>query len=137
MEYEKHILRGRGFKGGVWKRDTLGEPNGNLPASARGDRTRLFLEVCSSKKRDTGHKVFLGGSNMIEKVSTIRTVKHWSRLPREVVQSAGLACMQGLDISTAHALIGVDVLVGRVVTQLIYSYSTRNAAAGIPQFQVE
>lgn len=49
----------------VWKRDALGEPNGNLPVSARGDRVRLFLEMCSSKKRDNGHKMFLGGSNMM------------------------------------------------------------------------
>lgn len=49
----------------VWERDALGKSNGNPPASAGGDRARLFLEMRSGKKRYRGHKMFLGGSNMM------------------------------------------------------------------------
>lgn len=42
LPYEKG-LRDVGFL--VWKRDALGEPNGNLWVSFREDRARLFFGV--------------------------------------------------------------------------------------------
>jgi len=38
-----------------------------------------------------------------EKVSTVRAVEHWSRLPREVVQSAGPASIQLLSTAEKNA----------------------------------
>lgn len=48
----------------VWKKTPIfGKPDGNLSVPAGGGRAILFLGVCSSKKRDIGHKMFVRGSN--------------------------------------------------------------------------
>ena len=53
---------------------------------------RLFSRACGDKTKGNGFKLKLGRLrlNIIRMFFTIRVVKHWNRLPREVVDVLSL-----------------------------------------------
>jgi len=55
------------------------------------DRDRLFSRACCSRKRRNGFKLKEGRFRLdIMKFFTMTVVKHWNRLPREVVDVPSL-----------------------------------------------
>lgn len=87
--------KGRGVFQSGGKKKKIWKPDGSVPVSVGGDRAILFLGVCSSKKRETVvTKCSWEVQTRGEEVSTLRTVEAWSRLSREVAQTAELTCMQ-------------------------------------------
>ena len=63
-----------------------------LEASYRKDRDRLFTRVCGDRTRGDGFKIKEGRFRLdIKKESfTVRAVRHWNRLPRDVVDAPSL-----------------------------------------------
>ena len=55
----------------------------------RDDGDRFFSEVHSDRTRSNGHKMQQGkiSLDVSEKVCTVRVLKHWRTLSREVVDS--------------------------------------------------
>jgi len=63
-----------------------------LKGACKKDGERLFSRICCDKTRENGFKVKEGRFNLDRrrKFFTVRVVKHWNRLPREVVAAPSL-----------------------------------------------
>jgi len=59
-----------------------------LKGAYRKDGEGLFIRVCSHRTRGNGFKLKEGRLDIREKFFTMRVVKHWNRLPREVVDGS-------------------------------------------------
>ena len=63
-----------------------------LKRDCKKERDRLFSSICCDSTRRNGYKLKEGGFrlDLRKKIFTIRVVKHWHRLPREVVDAPSL-----------------------------------------------
>ncbi|PKU41214.1 hypothetical protein llap_8483 [Limosa lapponica baueri] len=63
-----------------------------IKGTYRKDRDKLFSKVCCDRTRGNGCKVKEGRFRLDvrKKLFTMRVVKHWNRLPREVVDAPSL-----------------------------------------------
>lgn len=62
----------------------------------REDGVSLFLEVHSNRKTGNGHKLEHGKFQLGKKIFTMKVVKYWNRLPKEVVVSPSLEVFKAL-----------------------------------------
>ena len=62
----------------------------------RKKRNRLFSRVCCNRIRGNGFKIKVGKLRLDikKKLSIIRVVRHWNRMPREVVDAPSLKVTQ-------------------------------------------
>ena len=62
----------------------------------RKKRNRLFSRVCCNRRRGNGFKIKVGKLRLDikKKLSIIRVVRHWNRMPREVVDAPSLKVTQ-------------------------------------------
>ena len=62
----------------------------------RKKRDRLFSRVCCNRIRGNGFKIKVGKLRLDikKKLSIIRVVRHWNRMPREVVDAPSLKVTQ-------------------------------------------
>ncbi|KAK4823159.1 hypothetical protein QYF61_026935 [Mycteria americana] len=69
-----------------------------LKGAYRKDGDRLFSRACSDKTRGNGFKLKEGGFrvDIRKKFFMMRVVKHWHRLPREVVDAPSLETLKPL-----------------------------------------
>ena len=58
----------------------------------RKEGDRLLTKVCGNRTRRNGFKLMEGGFRLDTNKNsfTVRVVRHWNRLPREVVDAASL-----------------------------------------------
>jgi len=80
---------------------SLGKRRGDLVAAfqyLKGayKKRRLFARACSDRTMDSGFKLKEGRFQLDirKKFLTVRVVRHWSRLPREVVDSPSLEVLK-------------------------------------------
>ncbi|KAK4830137.1 hypothetical protein QYF61_008564 [Mycteria americana] len=72
-------------------RETLLWPFKYIKGDYKKDGERLFTKACSNRKRGNGFKLKEGRFRLgIRKNFTMRVVRHWNRLPREVVDPPSL-----------------------------------------------
>ncbi|KAK4830076.1 hypothetical protein QYF61_008414 [Mycteria americana] len=72
--------------------EAAGRPYSSLPGAYRKDGDRLFSKACCDRTRSNGFKLREGRFrlDLRKKFFTMRVVKHWNRLPREVVEAPSL-----------------------------------------------
>ena len=63
-----------------------------LEGDCRKDGDNLFSKACCDRRRGDGFKIKEGRFRLDirKKIFTVRVVKHWPRLPREVVDAPSL-----------------------------------------------
>ncbi|KAK4817841.1 hypothetical protein QYF61_000676 [Mycteria americana] len=68
-----------------------------LKGAYKKDGDRLFSRACSNRTRGNGFKIKEGRFRLAtrKKFFTMRVVKHWNRLPREVVDAPSLETFKG------------------------------------------
>jgi len=67
-----------------------------LKGTYRKDGENIFSKACCDRTRSNGFKLMEGRFRLDsrKKFFTMRVVKHWSRLPREVVHAPSLETFQ-------------------------------------------
>ena len=74
-----------------------------LKGSYRKEGDKLFSRVCGDRTRGNGFKLKEGGFRLDikKKCFTVRVVRQWNRLPREVVEAPSLETFRvRLDLAT-------------------------------------
>ena len=71
-------------------------PHSSLPVSEgayKDGREGLFIRHCKDRTRDNGFKLKQGKFRLDirKKLFTVRVVRHWNRLPKDVVNAPSLA----------------------------------------------
>jgi len=78
-----------------------------LKGACRGDGDKLCSKACCDSTRSNGFKIGEGRSRLHirKKFFTMRVVKHWHGLPREVVNAPSLETFQaGLDRALSNLI---------------------------------
>jgi len=75
-----------------WRREGSGETLLRPSSTCKKDGDRLLSRGCCDRTRGIGFKLKEGGFRLDirKKCFTMRVVKHWHRLPREVVDAPSL-----------------------------------------------
>jgi len=78
-----------------------------LKGAYKKDGDKLFSRACSDKTKDNGFKMKEGRFRLYVrmKLFTVRVVKHWKMLPREVVDAPSLEMFKvGLDEALSNLI---------------------------------
>jgi len=76
-----------------------------LKGAYRKDGEHIFSSACCDRTRSNGFKLREGRFRLDKRFFTMRVVKHWNRLPREVVEAPSLATFKArLDLALSNLI---------------------------------
>ncbi|KAK4827389.1 hypothetical protein QYF61_017794 [Mycteria americana] len=89
------LLQGQAERVGVvqpGEEKAVGRPYSSLPGAYRKDGDRLYSKACCDRTRSNGFKLREGRCRLDLRKTffAMRVVRHWNRLPREVVEAPSL-----------------------------------------------